>query len=186
MKTTDQFNRLLQLFTAVAVATAPIHAVAQAPAVQASSAPTGVPTIIDVELRPDGLLIGQLVSSGGKPTPNTQVKLVTSDGVEASTKTNVDGGFAFKRVKGVVTIKSERASTVLRSWKPGLAPPNSAVAVLLVEGQDMARGQHYVGMGANTFVDRSKRLLANPLFVAGVIGTAVAIPVAIANDDSAS
>ncbi|MEO1497113.1 MAG: hypothetical protein AAFV43_08190, partial [Planctomycetota bacterium] len=45
------------------------------------------------------------------------------------------------------------------------------------------RGQRRPGPFVEGFVARSKALMANPVFVAAAVGTAVAVPVAIANAD---
>lgn len=161
-----------------------VFAVALAPcATRAESAPAAKPLAIDVALQPEGLLVGQVVSATGEPLSQSEVKLRLHDGREAVAKTNEQGGFAFRGVRGVVTLHSDKTAAVVRTWAPGTAPPSATPALLLVEGDEVARGQHYAGARTQGFVDRSKRLMANPLFVAGVIATAVAIPVAIANDD---
>lgn len=141
------------------------------------------PLAIDVELQSEGLLIGQLVAANGAPSEGTVVTLRLSDGREAVAKTNADGGFAFRGVRGVAQLKSEKAAVVVRGWAQGSAPPSATPALLMVEGDAVARGQHYAGGGTQQMVTRGKSLLANPLFVAGVVGTAIAVPVAIANSD---
>ncbi|QDT68475.1 hypothetical protein MalM25_13970 [Planctomycetes bacterium MalM25] len=161
-----------------------VFSVALAPcAARAESATAARPLAVDVVLQPEGLLVGQVVSASGAPLSKSEVKLRLKDGREAVAKTNEEGGFAFRGVRGVVTLHSDKTAAVVRTWAPGTAPPNATPALLMVEGDQVARGQHYAGAGTQAVVDRSKRLMANPLFVAGVIATAVAIPVAIANDD---
>lgn len=175
-------------FVAVAVALAPTLARAESvPVVGRAPADS---LAVDVTLHQDGVLIGQLVGASGKPSADAKVRLTLVDGRTAEAKTNADGGFAFKNVRGVARLESDKTALVVRSWTSEAAPPNAAPAVLLVEGNEVARGQYHAGPIANGTVSRTKRLFANPLFVAGVIGTAVAIPVAIHNagddDDPAS
>jgi len=172
-------HRSIHLTLVLALASAPAAAAETAVPV----APAERPRAIDVELRPEGVLLGQLVSASGAPRGDARVKLTTPDGREALAKTNDEGAFAFRGVRGVATLQTDKSLAVVRGWAPGAAPPSATPAVLMVEQDGVARGQHYVGSGTQTFFDRSKRLFANPLFVAGVVGTAVAIPVAIANDD---
>lgn len=176
---------LFRLVVAVAVVLAPAVATAQN-AVQAESAtavPSTAPRAIDVELHPEGLLVGQLVSASGAPSTEQAVTLKLADGRQAVAKTNAQGGFAFRGVRGAATLESEKAIASVRAWAPGSAPPSATPALLMVEDQGVARGQHYAGARAQGFVGHSKKLLANPLFVAGVIATAVAVPLAIADDD---
>lgn len=175
--------RLLSSFVALTVAFAPSAVVAQESAVAPMSDKQRQSLAVDVALQPEGMLIGQLVASTGKPQADAEVKLMLADGREAVAKTNKDGGFAFKGVRGVAHLQTDNAAILVRSWAPGAAPPSATPAVLLIEGQDFVRGQRPAGPVAQGFVSHSKRLLANPLFVAGVVGTAVAIPVAIHNAD---
>lgn len=150
---------------------------------QESATPTRTPLAVDVALQPEGLLIGQLVSATGAPQRDAEVRLTLADGREALAKTNDEGGFAFRGAKGVMTLQSDQAQVIVRGWSKNTAPPKAVPALLLVDTDGFARGQHYAGQGTQTFFDKSKRLFANPLFVAGVITTAVAVPLAIANDD---
>ncbi len=185
MSTREPFrSRPLNVLLAVAVALAPslvvaeTGLVAQPPAAQASR-----PLAVDVALHDEGLLVGQVVGATGKPSADAKVRLTLADGRKAETKTNADGGFAFKNVRGVARLESDTTMMLVRGWSDGTAPPSAAPAVLLVEGGELARGQYYAGPAAMNTVDHSRRLFANPLFVAGVIGTAVALPVAIHNSD---
>lgn len=166
---------------AVVVALAPMLAHAENLSVAENKAADAL--AVDVTLHKDGLLIGQLVGASGKPSPDARVRLTLADGRTAEAKTNSDGGFAFKNVRGVARLESDKTALMVRSWTSEAAPPNAAPAVLLVEGGEIARGQRHAGPVANGAVSHSKRLFANPLFVAGAVATAVAIPVALHNAD---
>jgi hypothetical protein len=166
---------------ALAVALAPTLAQAENAVIVGRKAPDAL--AVDVALHKDGLLIGQLVGASGKPSADATVRLTLADGRKAEAKTNADGGFAFKNVRGAARLESDKTALLVRSWTNEAAPPSATPAVLLVEGSEIARGQHYAGPVANETVSHTKRLFANPLFLAGVIGTAVAIPVAIHNAD---
>lgn len=177
---------LPRVLVALSVGLAPSHGAGAPPAVSRqppAAEPSEQVQVVDVALHDDGMLIGQLVDASGKPTSGAKVRVGTADGREAEAITNADGGFAFKEVRGVVRLESDSAQLVARCWTAEAAPPSSAPAVLLVARGDVARGQRYVGQGTQGFVTHTKRLFANPLFVAGVVGTAVAIPVAIHNAD---
>lgn len=172
-------RQFLSLILAGALTASPSAVIAQGTATVSAATPAAV----DIALRPEGLLIGQLVSASGEPLADREVKLGLSDGREATAKTNAEGGFAFRGAKGVMVLASDKARVVVRGWSPKTAPPSATPALLLVETEGFVRGQHYAGTGTQAVVDKSKRLFANPLFVAGVIGTAVAIPIAISNND---
>lgn len=166
---------------ATVVALSPMLAQAQKPAIAEQKPAQAL--AVDVTLHEDGVLIGQLVGASGKPSADSKVRLILPNGRKAEATTNADGGFAFKNVRGVARLESDKTALMVRSWTSEAAPPSAAPAVLLVEGDEIARGQYYAGPAANGTVSYTKRLLANPLFVAGVVGTAVAIPVAIHNAD---
>ncbi|QDV73500.1 hypothetical protein Spa11_16960 [Botrimarina mediterranea] len=181
MRSRNLMSRPLVGAVALAVAMGPTLARAQNAVAAEHKAADAL--AVDVALHKDGLLIGQLVGASGKPSADATVRLTLADGRKAEAKTNADGGFAFKNVRGVARLESDKSALLVRSWTGGAAPPNATPAVLLVEGSEIARGQHYAGPVANSTVSHTKRLFANPLFLAGVIGTAVAIPVAIHNAD---
>lgn len=172
-------KRRLPILLAVVVALAPECALAETVA----KGPAAPAPVVDVELRQDGVLIGQVVADDGAPRVGAEVRLELADGRSASAKTNKQGGFAFSGLSGVAQVQTEHAGITVRAWQPGTAPPKAARALLVVDSDQVARGQYYAGAGTQSFVNGSKRLFANPLFVAGVIGTAVAVPIAIANDD---
>ncbi len=139
-------------------------------------------SILDVKLHSEGLLVGQLFSNSGTPLVGTEVTLSMVNGMGAKAITNEQGGFAFSGVSGAVHLSSDQVSRTVRVWQHDAAPPNAAPAVLLVQQDELTRGQHHSPL-ANNIVKRTKRLMANPLIVAGIVGTAVAIPVAIHNND---
>ena len=153
----------------------------------ASASPKAALKPVDVALAGDGLLHGQVLNAAGKPLPNASVALFGRDGKPVVAKTNQHGAFAYKGVKGgVYGLQSGETLRVCRVWAPKTAPPKAAKAVMLVADAKTVRGQHGPPPHINEAVKRSKRLLANPLVVAGVVGTAIAVPVAIANDDDSS
>lgn len=189
MHTPKYLAAATRIFAAAMLAASPCAAHAQASVAAPVQQPdrggeTAVPQrVVDVQLQPGGVLVGQLVDASGAPSADVEVRVTLADGREAHGKTGEQGGFAFRGVEGLATVATEDTLAVTRVWKPGAAPPNATPALLLVEGQPIARGQHYANPRTQHIFDRGKRLMANPLFVAGVVATAVAIPVAIANDD---
>ncbi len=148
-----------------------------------AGASTGIATAVDISLHNNAYVVGQLVSAEGMPVASAEVRMTLMDGRTAVTQTDAQGGFAFRGVTGAAYLTTHNAEQVVRVWDAKTAPPKAAPAVLMVEQKEIARGQHYAGQNANNFVKTSKRLMANPLFVAGAVATAVAIPVAISNAD---
>lgn len=134
------------------------------------------PVIVDVALQEDGVLLGQVVNPQGAPVADTAVRI--SDGKQqlGTAKTNKDGYFAFKGLKGgLYQVNASNGSGMFRLWAARTAPPSAQKGALLVSGQDLARGQ---------MVPRLRTWMQNPWVVGGAIGAAIAVPVAIvASDD---
>lgn len=140
---------------------------------------------VDVAVGKDGMLIGQVVSATGQPLKRVKVAVTTEDGRYAETTSNDQGAFAFRGVAGRAKLIGPNCRQPVRAWTGNTAPPSATPAVLLVEGSVLARGQRPAGPLMQGYAMRGKELMANPVFVAGAVGAAVAIPVAIsnANDD---
>lgn len=161
-------------------------AVAQSAATVEGSARESVkPT--DVALTKKGLLTGQVVNAEGKPRENAEVLLYGADGVAIVAATNERGQFAYRGVaSGVYYLESGEQVRIARVWNREIAPPSAQQGVLLVSNSDTVRGQTSPPSAANKAVRTVKRVMTNPLAVAGIVATAVAIPVAIHNADSGS
>lgn len=138
---------------------------------------------VDVAVGEGGLLLGQVVTSAGVPIEGATVAVSTDDNRYAETKTNKHGAFAFRGVTGRAELVGPKCRQPVRAWTGDSAPPAATPAVLLVEGSVLARGQRHPGPAVQGFFSQGKQLMANPVFVAGVVGTAVAVPVALANAD---
>lgn len=141
----------------------------------------------DVALTAEGLLAGQVVDAQGAAVEEAVVLLYGAEGKPVVTKTNALGQFAYRGVgSGVYYLESGDQVRLTRVWPREIAPPSSQAGVLLVADRDAVRGQYGPPEGANSFVRRAKRVMTNPLAVAGIVATAVAIPVAVHNADSGS
>jgi hypothetical protein len=64
-----------------------------------------------------------------------------------------------------------------RVWTVNTAPPVAQPGAMVVAGQDLVRGQ------ASSPV---LRFFTNPWVLAGLVGAAIAIPIALSNDDDDS
>ncbi|MEM1304135.1 MAG: carboxypeptidase-like regulatory domain-containing protein [Planctomycetota bacterium] len=164
---------------------APLRAIA-GPGLE-PGATNAVPRVVDVAIAEDSLLYGQVVTAHGTPLAGAAVTLVGRDGKPVVARTNASGVFGYRGVKGgAYCLQAGDSVAVCRVWAPRTAPPKAARAVMLVADQRAVLGQHEAPASVNRFVGNSKRWLANPLVMAGVVGTAIAVPVAIANDDDPS
>ncbi len=128
---------------------------------------------VDVALRDGGLLVGQVVDEQGVALASAPVSLRYQDRELVAAKTNKDGSFGFKGLRGgVYQIVAAKGHGVYRAWSVGTAPPAAQEGALIVSGDPVVRGQAGGGFAA---------FITNPLVIAAVVATAVAVPVAIHN-----
>ncbi|MBN2477532.1 MAG: carboxypeptidase regulatory-like domain-containing protein [Pirellulales bacterium] len=154
-------------------------------AVETAAEPT--PSVTDVALMDGGILIGQVINPEGLVLTEMPVALHNQSGVIAKATTDHNGCFAFRGLRGgVYQLMAARGGGTYRLWAPGSAPPTSQPAALLVTDHNTIRGQ-WGGMcvpapcaGCMAF------WLSNPWVVAGVLATAVAVPVGIHNSQRPS
>lgn len=133
-----------------------------------------VATGSDVALSRHSELTGQVVDASGVAVAHTEVTAVQAGRAIASTRTDENGWFALDGMKGgVYSLETENATNLVRAWTPISAPPSASEHALLVDGQQVARGQ-----GA------MRRILTSPWTWGIGIGAAVAVPlIIVATDD---
>ncbi|OHB70026.1 MAG: hypothetical protein A2V70_18420 [Planctomycetes bacterium RBG_13_63_9] len=168
----------------------------------AGPATNRVPMVADVALSHDGVLIGQVVGAQGSALANVPVSVRLGNQEIARTTTDAHGRFALRGLRsGVYQIVAANSHRAFRLWQPGTAPPSSQSRVLLVAGQDTVRGQcgdpacagcgeeacvESCGAPCNSGCSSLPCCLSNPWIVAGVVATAVAVPVIVHNSDRPS
>ena len=142
----------------------------------APQAPVAQAAVTDVALHDGNMLAGQLVNAAGAPLANAPVTVSQGNRVIAATHTTNDGVFAVRDLNGgVYTVDAAGTQGVYRVWTANTAPPSAKPAILMVHG-DATRGQFVPGLlGA----------LGNPWVLGGIVGAAIAIPIAL-DDDNAS
>ena len=166
------------------------------------------PSVLDVRLREDHTMVGKLVNRQGKPLSNVSVEVLAKRRAPMMTKTDLDGIFVIPHLEtGDLTLRMAGQTQMIRVWAFHLAPPRAPSAVLLVVG-DTVRGQccgtqcptvcrhdsctpdcggcdsccgygAFGGRGGNAY-----RLLSNPIVLGSMVGAAIAIPLAIDDDDA--
>ena len=130
----------------------------------------------DVALQSPGVLHGQLVNAQGAPQAGAEVAAVQEGNAVAVARTDQAGRFMLANLSGgVYELRTQTASGVYRLWAPRTAPPAAQDGVLMVSGENVVRGFGGQNGGLG--------FLANPLVLAGIVAAAIAIPLAIANDD---
>lgn len=154
------------------------------------------PAVVDVTLKDGGVLLGQVVDPQGAPLAKVPVSLRDRDREVARTMTDSGGYFAVRGLRGgVYQLVAARGCGEFRLWKPGTAPPGSRQGALLVASRETVRGQGCeaascdagagcgCGSGCGSGCGGLSYWLSNPWVVAGIVATAVAVPVAIHNAD---
>jgi hypothetical protein len=131
--------------------------------------------IRDVALQSAGILNGQVLDKQGAPQSQTQVAVVKDGQVAATAFTDSSGRFEVGNLSGgIYQIHTAKGFGIYRVWAPRTAPPAAQEGVLIVEGDEVVRGNVW-------------QHLANPWLLALIVVCAIAIPLAAtADDDDAS
>jgi hypothetical protein len=145
---------------------------------EALAAPPAAAGITDVALRDGGTMVGAVYSAEGLPQAGQLVSVQTSGREVARTTTDDHGRFTAEGLKGgVYQLVTTDGMSTYRVWSAGTAPPAAQPAALVVTG-DVVRGfGHHGGIGA---------WLSNPWVLAAIVATAIAVPIALNDDDSTS
>ncbi len=139
----------------------------------ASTPQTGTP-VTDVQLREGNVLVGKVITPESAAVANAEVTLLSAGHKIAQGKTDTNGYFAFSGVRsGVYQVTTANGQGNFRLWSGRTAPPKAQQGALVYEGQKIVRGQSGF-RGVRNF-------LANPIVIAGIVATAIAVPVAIHN-----
>jgi hypothetical protein len=132
------------------------------------------PMIADVALQSGGTLTGQVVDSQGQAKPQANVNVYHQDQQVASTKTDENGNFSVRGLRGGVhTVAAGEGVATYRFWAPNTAPPQAQSQAMLVADQNVTRGN----IGNGGFV----AFITNPWVLAGLVATAIAVPIALNN-----
>jgi hypothetical protein len=147
------------------------------PAAAKSQTPAS-PNVIDVALQSSGVLRGVVVDQQGALLSRTEVKVWQKDQQIAVTATDEQGRFAVSNLRGgVYQITAAGGQGIYRVWAVSTAPPVAQPGAMVVAGHDLVRGQ------ASSPV---LRFFTNPWVLAGLVGAAIAIPIALSNDDDST
>lgn len=176
----------VSLLKGLAVGLASVSLVLPPPVVAAWSHATPIPSstrgekpvtaVMDIALRDQGVLTGQVTTEDGKPLAGVPVALEVGGGVVANTTTDPHGAFSLASLRGgVYQVTIPGACQTCRLWAPWTAPPAASPVLRLVIRPQLARGQS---------PSRSRGFLVQPLIVGGLVATAVAVPLAVHSHNS--
>ena len=165
---------------------------------------------LDLQMGTGGLVRGKVVTRQGKPVSNVEVQLASKRGNAAKIKSSDDGSFAATGLTaGEYQVRIENQSQLVRIWNAETAPPNAAQAGLFVVGTTV-RGQcgggtcggcntcvpasatcceacdccDSCGAGDGEFGRRAICFLTTPWVLGVGVAAAIAIPLAVDNDDA--
>lgn len=153
---------------------APVKTVASARTVQAPS---------DVVLQDKGVLVGRIVDAQGLPVAKSPVSFQTAGKEVTRVVSDDQGRFEAKGLHGgVYRVASTGHNGVYRLWSPRTAPPAAAKGLSIVsQPVDVVRGQY--GGGSNPFSAVGQWIAEHPIITAGAVAAAIAIPIALDDDD---
>lgn len=143
-----------------------------------ASVPQSQPVIRDVALQDNGVLRGQVLDAQGAGQAAIPVVVMRQGQEVGRAQTDANGQFAVQGLTGgVYHIATPTGVAMYRAWSPRTAPPAATPAAILVPDNSVVRGQ----FGTSAF-----GWLANPWVLAGIVAAAIAIPLALDDDDDAS
>ncbi len=165
--------------------------------------------IRDVALHAEGTLVGQLLDAQGVAVVGATVAVGKVGKEVARVQTNQQGKFRVAGLTGgVYQVLAAGRVSAYRLWAPNTAPPAAQKGLLLVSGTDVVRGQYGCGaVGCGTPVCGSPVcgngcgggcvygrgacgggivgwMADHPVITTGAIAAAIAIPLAVDDDDS--
>lgn len=136
--------------------------------------------VVDVALRDGGLFVGRVVNEHGKPFAEAEVVMMQAGEEVAKTTTDENGAFAVQGLRsGQYQVASEGGVVAYRLWAPETAPPAANATAQIVTGQTVINGQ-WGGGGVMNFIR------SHPMLVAAGVATAIAVPLAVADDDDSN
>lgn len=132
------------------------------------------PAVVDIALSDGGVLHGHVVDLQGANVAGVPVSVKAKNRDVATATTTADGSFAVQNLQGgVYQVAAGEGQGAYRLWSAGTAPPSAQKGAIV-----------YTQNGADR--SRLKSFLTNPIVIAGIVATAIAVPVALANSQSSS
>ncbi len=152
--------------------------------------PVARPQVADVALAEGGVFSGKVVDAQGAPIPQAAVALHQAGKPVATSTTNAEGVFAVQGLRGgLYQVIAGNGVVAYRLWAPRTAPPTANRSALIVTGDEILAGQQCGSIcppgpdmprGGGGVLGWMQR---NPLLVGAGIAAAIAVPLAIDDDD---
>jgi len=194
-----RFKSIVVLLSCVAMTVSPN--VMASPQVAVAQTPRDV-ALHEGALHEGGVLVGQMLNAQGVAVAGTPIAVQAAGKEIARVQTDKDGKFRIAGLKGGVhLVTAAGQQSVYRLWAPHTAPPAAQQGLMLVSSTDVVRGQcgcgttvgcgtpvRGYGAGGRGYgaagVGGIGNWMANhPILTAGAIATAIAVPLALDDDD---
>lgn len=145
-------------------------------------------SLSNIELTTDGTLQGLLVAADGRPMAGESVRIHAQtdlNSVQQQVTTDRNGRFQVPGLRtGTLVVSVKDNSYACRVWSAGIAPPNAVKTAAFVTGDRVVRGQSSRRFG---IMDRIYSLTTKQKVCLGlIVAAAIAIPIALDDDDNAS
>lgn len=136
--------------------------------------------IADVAIQASGAIEGQVLNVNGIQKAGAMVKVVSRGQVQAQVETDRNGRFRVDNLRGgIYQFQTDHGVTTARVWSQRTAPPAAAHELLIVEQGEVVRGIHH-GPGHGGAIMNA---LSNPWVLAGLVALAIALPLALDDDN---
>ncbi len=160
MRRTHRAGRLVSCVVCFGMIVSPLVSWAQAP------------KVLDVTLSSEGKLVGQVVNADGNPVAGEPIVLLMKRTAVSKTTTDLQGRFGLVAPRsGVFTVVVVDRVIPVRAWRAEIAPPAARASLLCVTTESTVRGQQLMSV------------LRNPWVIGLGIAAAIAIPIALNDDD---
>ena len=104
--------------------------------------PSAKPLLTDIALQKGGILVGRLTSKKGELRDAQKIVIRQKDKAVAEVTTGKNGQFIVEGLQGgVYEIASEHGAGSFRAWSAGTAPPSAKQFAVLIDSDDVVRGQ---------------------------------------------
>lgn len=143
-----------------------------------AASPEVIREVQQVVLQPDGRVHGMLVDQAGRGVSDAPVVIGEEGKLLKQLRTDAEGKFVWKEARvGAFQVVTPERATVYRVWPSDNAPKDAKPAIIQTVDPTIARGASHGPLV--TF-------LTNPIFLALLVAAAIAIPLALDDDDDSA
>ena len=104
--------------------------------------PSRLPQLTDIALKKGGTLIGRITDREGKLLGQQKIVVRQENQLVAEVTSGKNGEFIVEGLRGgIYEIASQQGAGSFRAWAEGTAPPSAKQFAVLIEGDEVVRGQ---------------------------------------------